>query len=93
MDLRHSDIVRYMLLRSIYEINIIHYIFEDIHMATYSLQASSATLGRTAENKAVTGEFDTVELAQTFVNEWVQALNRTAYSNATDWTALPVNPQ
>ena len=62
-------------------------------MAKYSLQASSATLGRTIENKAVTGEFDSAQLAQTFANEWVQALNRIAFSNATDWTALPVNQQ
>ena len=55
-------------------------------MTTYTFQATSNTA--TGSNTMQTsGEFDTVEQAREFMNQWVQALNSAGYNSAGNWLA------
>jgi hypothetical protein len=61
-------------------------------MPTYTFRATStsATGVNTLDNS---GEFDTIEQAQAFMDEWVSALNSAGYNSSGTWAAAFVNQQ
>ena len=60
-------------------------------MTTYTFQATSNTASGTTTLQN-TGEFDTVEQAREFMNQWVQALNAAGYNGTGNWLAEIVAP-
>lgn len=59
-------------------------------MATYSFKATSTSASGVTTLQQ-TGEFDTLEAAQAFMDNWVTSLNTAGYNGSSDWSAAFVN--